>query len=212
LDGNQAQEALDVLERLRRFKRPDRKLDGLVQEARAKHQAWEERKARLKTEFEGKVHTESPEEAGWFYYRTKDYQRAATMLTEAVSQHPTAEGYAKLGHARLKLELGDGAIEAWERALAIDPTRADLYKALGDLALERGCEEQAEAFFQETCRLEEDDLDSFEKLARLYLKRGAYLEAGLCYENMLRLVPNRTDLMLQIAALYQRQVAMATTQ
>ena len=212
LESNRTGEALEVLERLRGLTRSDRKLEGLVQDAQAKQQAWEERRARLKTEFEGKVRTESLEEAGWFYYRTKDYQRAVSMLAQAVLQHPTAEGYAKLGHARLKLEQADGVVEAWEQALALDPTRADLYKAMGVLALERGWEEQAEAFFQETCRLEEDDLDACEKLARLYLKRGAYLEAGRCYENMLRLVPNRTDLVLQIAALYQRQVAMATTQ
>lgn len=211
LDGNRMQEALEVLERLRHLKRSDRKLDGLVQEVCAKHQAWEERTARLKTEFAGKIREESLEEAGWFYYRTKDYQRAVSLLAQAVLQHPTAEGYAKLGHARLKLDR-DGVVEAWEQALALDPTRADLYKAMGDLALEQGCEEQAEAFFQEVCRLEEDDLDAWEKLARLYLKRGAYLEAGRCYENVLRLVPDRTDLVLQIAALYQRQVAMATTQ
>jgi len=212
LDGNRTGEALAVLERLRGLTRSDRKLEVLMQEAQAKHLAWETRTTRLKEEFKGKVRTESLEEAGWFYYRTKDYTRAVSILTQAVVQHPTAEGYAKLGHARLKLEQAEGVVEAWEQALALDPTRADLYKAMGDLALERGSEEQAEAFLQEACRLEEDDLDAYEKLARLYLKRGAYLEAGLCYENMLRLVPNRTDLMVQIAALYQRQVAMATTQ
>lgn len=212
LDGNRTNEALEMLERLKGLTRSDRKLEGLVQEAEAKHQAWDARRARLKAEFEGKIRTESLEEAGWFYYRTKDYQRAVAKLAQAVSQHPTAEGYAKLGHARLKLEQGNGVVEAWEQALALDPTRADLYKALGDLSLEQGCEEQAESFLREACRLEEDDLDACEKLARLYLKRGAYLEAGRCYENMLRLVPNRTDLIVQIGALYQRQIAMATTQ
>jgi len=212
LDGNRTHEALDVLDRLKGLMPPDRKLEKLMHEAQAKHQAWEERRARLKAEFEGKVHTESLEEAGWFYYRTKDYRRAVSMLAEAVLKHPTAEGYAKLGHARLKLEQPDGVVEAWEQALALDSSRADLYKAMGDLALEQGSEGQAEIFLQEACRLEEDDLDAFEKLARLYLKRGANMDAGLCYEKMLRLVPNRTDLMLQIAVLYQRQVAMVRTQ
>jgi cytochrome c-type biogenesis protein CcmH/NrfG len=212
LDGNRTAEALEMLERLSGLTRSDRKLEELVREAQAKGQAWDTRTVRLQEEFAGKAHMESPEEAGWFYYRTKDYRRAVSMLTQAVSEHPTAEGYARLGHARLKMEQREGAVEAWERALALDPSRADLYKAMGELALEQGCEEQAEAFFQESCRLEEDDLDACEKLAHLYLKRGAYLEAGRCYENMLRLVPNRTDLILQIAALYQRQIAMATTQ
>jgi Tfp pilus assembly protein PilF len=212
LDDNRTNEALEVLERLRGLTRSDRKLEGLVQEAQVKHQVWEERRARLMKEFAGKVRTESLEEAGWFYYRTKDYHRAVSILAQAVLLHPTAEIYAKLGHARLKLEQRDGAVEAWEQALALDPSRADLYKAMGDLALAQGSDDHAEAFLREACRLEEDDLDAFEKLARLYLKRGACMEAGLCYENMLRLVPNPTDLMLQIAVLYQRQVTMAATQ
>ena len=212
LDGNRTGETLNVLARLKEHMRPDRKLESLMEEAQAKHQAWEERRVRLKAEFEGKAHTASLEEAGWFYYRTKDYRRAVSMLAESVLKQPTAEGYAKLGHARLKLDEVVGAFDAWEQALALDPSRADLYKMMGDLALEQGAEDQAETFLQEACRLEEDDLDAFEKLARLYLKRGANIEAGLCYENMLRLVPNRTDLMLQIAVLYQRQVSLATTQ
>ncbi|MDH4187979.1 MAG: tetratricopeptide repeat protein, partial [Nitrospira sp.] len=167
---------------------------------------------RLRKEFDGKVRTESLEEAGWFYYRTQDYQRAAAFLEEAVRRLPTAEGYARLGHARLKLQQGNEAVEAWEQALSRDPSRGDLCKALGELALEQGYEEQAEIFLEEACRLDEHDCDGHEKLARLYLKRGAYLDAGRCYENILRLAPGRTDLMVQIAALYQRQIAMATTQ
>ncbi|TAJ30686.1 MAG: DUF115 domain-containing protein [Nitrospirae bacterium] len=208
LDGNRTREALDALERLQRLMRSDRKLDGLMQEAQAKHQSWEERTARLKAEFAGKIREESLEESGWFYYRTKDYQRAVSKLEQAVEQQPTAEIYAKLGHARLKHGDTEGAVEAWEQALALDPKRADLFKELGLLTLDQGHKGQAEQFFQEAFLLEPDDAESCEKLAQLYLERGAYAEAGICYENVMRLNPDRKELLPQIVAMYRKQVEM----
>lgn len=212
VDANRLKEARATLDHLRLVAKQDKKIASLAEELAVKEQAWADRCERLVAEFKDKVRDPSMEEAGWFYYRTKDYGRAIAKLELAAAQQPGAEVYAKLGHAKLKQGELDGAVDAWGQALALDPSRADLYKAMGDLSLEQGCEDQAEAFLQEACRLEEDDLDAWEKLARLYLKRGAYVEAGLCYESMLRLVPNQTDLLVQIASLYQRQVAMATTQ
>jgi len=211
LDGNRMGEALEMLDRLRGLSRSDRKLEGLVQETQAKHQAWEERRARLKTEFEGKVREESLEDTGWFYYRTKDYPKAVARLEQAVSECPTAEAYARLGHARLKTGDAEGAIQAWEQGLILDPTRPDLYKELGSLALEQGLKEDAEQFLSEACVLEPDDADVCERLARVYYERGAYVEAGACLENLLRLRPGQADLVPQIMALYQRQIALSAT-
>lgn len=213
LDGNRTREALDVLEPLRSPGRSNRKLQELVQDTQAKHRAWEARCARLTTEFREKIRPESLEEAGWFYFRTKDYARAIAKLEQAAERQPTAETYAKLGYARLKHGKMDGAVDAWGRALALDPKRADLYKELGALTLGRGLKPQAEQFFHEAVLLEEDDAESCETLARLYLERGAYVEAGICYENILRMNPDRKELIPRIAAIYQRQIKMvASTQ
>jgi len=213
LDSNRLEEALQAVQRLRRLKKSDRKLDTLAREAQAKHQAWSDRCVRLKAEFDGKIREESLEEAGWFYYRVKDFTRAVTKLEAAVSHNPSPEAYARLGHARLKAGDVEGAVQAWEQGVALDPTRADLYKELGGLSLEQGLTAQAEEFFQEAVRHEPDDAESCECLARLYSARGAYMEAGLCYENLLRLMPGRQELIPRIVALYQRQItASASTQ
>jgi cytochrome c-type biogenesis protein CcmH/NrfG len=213
LDSNRLEEALQAVQRLRRLKKSDRKLETLAREAQAKHQAWLDRCVRLKAEFDGKIREDSLDEAGWFYYRVKDFPRAVTKLEAAVSYKPSPETYARLGHARLKGGDVEGAVHAWEQGIALDSTRADLYKELGGLALEQGLTEQAEGFFQEAVRHEPDDAESCECLARLYSARGAYMEAGLCYENLLRLMPGRQELVPQIVALYQRQItAAASTQ
>lgn len=211
LDGNRVEEALRVVERLRRLKKSDRAVDALVQDAQAKHAAWAERCAKLQEEFAGKVREESPDEAGWFYYRTKDYARAIARLEQAAAQQPTAETYARLGHARLKAGDAEGAIHAWEQGLVLDAARPDLYKELGFLALEQGMKEDAEQFLREACVLEPDDADVCERLARVYYERGAYVEAGACLENLLRLRPGSQDLVPQIMALYQRQIALSAT-
>jgi cytochrome c-type biogenesis protein CcmH/NrfG len=209
LDTNRLDEAFEAVERLGHLTKTDRKLTILTEEARVKQKAWRERCTRLRTEFSNNVRKESDEEAGWFYYRTKDYPRAVTHLERMISAAPTAEAYARLGHARSKLGDTNGAFEAWEKGIQLDPTRADLYKELGKLALAQSMNEQAEQFLREAYRLEPDDAETCEDLARLYLERSAYLEAAVCYENLLRLLPSRLELIPQIAALYQRQIAVA---
>lgn len=208
---NRLDEANAVGERLRRLGKRDKTTRALFEEAQGKQTGWSERCERLKAEFAGKMREESPEAAGWFYYRTKDYPRAVAKLEQAASQQPAPETYAKLGQARLKNGDVGGAVEAWEQGLALDPSRADLYRELGVLSLQQGLTDQAEQFFREVFRLEPDDAECCERLGRLYLERGAYVEAGMCYENLLRLNPGRLDLISQIAALYQRQLACATT-
>ncbi len=210
LDGNRLDEALAALKVLGDLAKPDRNLASLKQEAQSKHDAWSERCTRLNAEFSRKISKESEEEAGWFYYRTKDYPRAVAHLERVISGSPTAEAYARLGHARSKLGDINGAFDAWEKGIELDPSRADLYKELGTLALAESMGEQAEQFLREAFRLEPDDAVTCERLAPLYLERSAYLEAAQCYESLLRLSPGRSDLIPQIAALYQRQIAIAT--
>lgn len=211
LDGNDVDEALRAMDRLGRLRHTSRGIEAMLKEAREKQQAWSDRSVRLQAEFAGKIRKDSPEEAGCFYYRTKDYGRAVSKLEQAVAQRPTAEAYARLGRARLKTGDADGAIRAWELGIALDPTRADLYKELGDLSLDQGMQEQGEQFLEEALRYEPDDAGSYERLARIYYERGAYVEAGACLENLLRLSPGRQDLVPQIMALYQRQIALSAT-
>jgi cytochrome c-type biogenesis protein CcmH/NrfG len=209
IESNRLEQALEVAERLRGHAKPDRMSESLAEEAHTKQGAWLERCQRLRVQFTA-AKDESEEEAGWFYYRTKEYERAVRKLEHALSHAPTAEGYARLGHARLKQGEMQGAVDAWQQGITLAPGRPDFYKNLGLLALEHGMSQQAEEFLSEAFRLEIDDADVCERLARLCMERGAYAKAGLYYENLLRIDPNRTDLIPQIAALYHRQIATAT--
>jgi len=209
LESNRLEEALDAVTRLRGVCLSDRKVTALSREVSAKYEVWTQRCARLKNEFSRKRPVDTLEDAGWFYYRVKDYSRAVAKLERAVLQIPSAETYCRLGQAKAKLGDLEGAVEAWEKGVSLDPTRADLYMQLGTVTLDQGQKEQAELFFQEAVRLEPDDTACWEPLARLYTDRGAYTEAGACYENLLRLDPSRQELIPQIAALYQRQIMVA---
>jgi len=206
---NRLEHTFSAVQRLQGMKKCPRAVDALAEEARKRQQAWGERRERLKREFDSKRQEASLEEAGWFYYRAKDYDRAIAKLERALLQVPSAETCCRLGQAKAKLGDLEGAIEAWETGLRLDPTRGDIYKELAMMTLDQGQKDQAEVFFQEAVRLEPDDAASWEGLARLNAERGAYTEAGLCYEQVLRLSPTRADLNAQIAALYQRQIAVA---
>ncbi|TLY19484.1 MAG: tetratricopeptide repeat protein [Nitrospirae bacterium] len=209
LATNRMEDTLRAVQRLQGMKKCSRAVESLAAEARKRQQVWTERCDRLRAEFSSKGLEASLEEAGWFYYRAKDYDRAVAKLERALLQTPAAETYCRLGQAKAKLGDLEGAIEAWETGLRLDSTRADIYKELGTVTLDQGQKDQAEVFFQEAARLEPDDATCWESLARLYSDRGAYADAGLCYEQVLRLSPGRQELIPQIAALYQRQIAVA---
>ena len=209
LESQRLEEALDTVKRLRSLRPSDRKVAALSREVSAKHEAWTQRCDLLKSEFLRKRPADTLEEAGWFYYRAKDYPRAIEKLERAASATPSAGVYCRLGQAKAKSGDLDGAMQAFERGIALDPTSAELYKELGRLALEQGHKQQAELFFREAVRIEPDDAMSWESLGRLYSDRGGYAEAGLCYEQVLRLDPDRRELIPQIAALYQHQIGLA---
>src|SRR5207249_4891338 len=172
LTMNRVEDTLSAVQRLQRMKKCPRAVDALAEEARKRQQAWRKRCERLKGEFDGKRQEASLEEAGWFYYRAKDYKRAVAKLERALLQMPSAETCCLLGQAKAKLGDLEGAIEAWETGLRLDPRRADIYKQLGAVTLDQGQKDQAELFLQEAVRLEPDDAASWESMARLYAERG----------------------------------------
>jgi len=209
LESHRLEEALHSVKRLSIVCPSDSKVAALSREVSAKYNLWMQRCGSVTNEFSRKMPVDTLEDAGWFYYRVKNYPRAVDKLERAVLQVPSAETYCRLGQAKAKLGDLEGAVEAWEKGVSLDPRRADLYMQLGTVTLDQGQKEQAELFFQEAVRLEPDDTASWEPLARLYTARGAYTEAGACYENLLRLDPSRRELIPQIAALYQRQIMVA---
>src|SRR5207253_2090309 len=137
-----------------------------------RQESWVQRCAQLKAEF-GKKRATSSEEAGWFYYRVKDYARAIERLERAVSEAPSVGAYRRLGQAKAKSGDIAGAIDAFQSGIAMDSKSAELYKEVGKVSLEQGFKQQAELFFQEAVRIEPDDAVSWESLGRLYSDRGA---------------------------------------
>jgi predicted Zn-dependent protease len=208
LETNRLDLAEDGAHRLSAIRKAGDKVQALIAEVRTRQEAWAQRCAQLKAEF-GEKPTRSLEEAGWFYYRVKDYVRAIERLERAASETPSAGIYCRLGQAKAKSGDIAGAMEAFQSGIAMDSTSAELYKEVGELSLEQGLKQEAELFFQEAVRIEPDDAVCWESLGRLYSDRGAYAEAGLCYEQLLRLHPDRQQLIPQIAALYQRQIGLA---
>ena len=68
---------------------------------------------------------------GWYYYRTSKFEQAAEELTKAIAatkpeDNTVAEVYGHLGDAYLKLSDTAKAVEAWQKAVELDPKSPDL--------------------------------------------------------------------------------------
>ena len=75
-----------------------------------------------------------------------DYQAAISLLTAVAERHPdNADVFNLLGYSNRKLENYDVALTHYERALSLDPKHRGAHEYLGELYLNTGQIEKAEA-------------------------------------------------------------------
>ena len=67
---------------------------------------------------------------GWYYYKTNHFDDALTQLQQAVEKlkhedHEDAVVYEHLGDTYLKLSDSAKALDAWQKAMELDPQNPD---------------------------------------------------------------------------------------
>lgn len=105
--------------------------------------------------------------------------------------------------AALENEDADAAVEAYEHALAADPTLLDAHINLGRLLHERGRHVQAERVYRNAIRVCGDEPLLLYNLGVLLDDRGRKGEAIKTYEAALRIDPSLADCHYNLALLYE---------
>lgn len=84
-----------------------------------------------------------------------EYQTAIDILSEVVASNPrVADAYNLLGYSQRKLERYEEAERNYQRALRLDPDHLGALEYVGELYIETGRREEAEAMLirlQEAC-------------------------------------------------------------
>lgn len=94
---------------------------------------------------------------GGDFFRKRNFGRAATLFTEALKVAPTPDIYYYLALVCQEMQEGDKAMRHLQDGVARFPQEANLWKALGILAYERGERETSRHALDEALRLSPDD-------------------------------------------------------
>lgn len=134
--------------------------------------------------------------AGIDKFMRKDYAGAAEDFRRAVGMAPqganviTAADY--MANAYLKTGETEKALEAYETAVSLDPSRDDMYIKLGNLNFSLGRNSEAETAYRQAVALNPDATNVF-SLGQLYLNTERPLQAAEQFEEVVNLTPENVN-------------------
>lgn len=107
-----------------------------------------------------------------------DLRKAAALFERALAAEASfALAAYHLGQTRQLLGDGEGAVEAYRRAIALDPTHVESRIQAAAVLIERGDPDEAIRELTEALRLDESSDDAHAMLARAYWDKGAWARA-----------------------------------
>lgn len=117
--------------------------------------------------------------------------QAASLLERLVQLAPgTASHWLDLGSARQDSGCLEGALEAYRQAIAIDPSRWEVYLNLAFLLEVRADYAQAENFYRYAIRLKPDCVPAWSGLGETCLRLRRPSDAIPCFAEALNLAPS----------------------
>jgi Flp pilus assembly protein TadD len=140
--------------------------------------------------------------------RVEDFERAAGAYEQARRDAPYSlrlESRELFCRGRLAIfkKRYDEAVAEIEQAVALDPTAAFAYNALGIAHLERAEFDLARKAFDDTIRRAPYWSYAWHNLALTHIQRGDYAEAERTYRKAVELAPQRAYLHHNLGLLYQ---------
>ncbi len=208
-EQNRFETAIPVLSQAIKLKNNFTKAKDLLKKCQERNQQWQERCKELREKFlkntsQGRDEKEIILEAGNFYFRVKDYKRAAKEYLKVIDQHPNLpEAYYHLGHTYFAMKDFEKGVEALSKALELNPDNPVIYRDLGLVSIDRGMVESAERFILKAIELKPDDLELKELLGNIYFNNNMFNKAITIYEEILKSNPNRQEATKNLSLAYQ---------
>ncbi|WP_417514886.1 tetratricopeptide repeat protein [Minwuia sp.] len=132
--------------------------------------------------------------------RGRPDQAAALFLRAAAAEADRFSAYHGLATARQALGDPSGAIEAFEKALAVAPGNAETLIALGRLARDLDASEQAVGFFREAALAEPGSVPAQTGMAHALRDIGQQEKASELLQSALQMQPESGDLWTALGA------------
>lgn len=138
--------------------------------------------------------------SGQAYLALGNYERAKVSFEKALSSTPDPEAQTGLFLALKGMDKTEDAIAMGSGLLAGDGRHPELYRAMADLYLSRGMEDDAISMLTSLAALS-PDREVHREISRLYRKRSMPDEALLHAQKVLSLDPKDSDALLEAGAI-----------
>ena len=212
-EQNRFETAIPVLQQATALKSKFTKAIHLLEKCQERNRQWKERCKELSEKFsknnsQMRDQKESILEAGNFYFRVKDYERAEKEYLKVIDRYPTLpEAYYHLGHTYFALKDFEKGVEALSKALEFAPDNPSIYRDLGLVSIDRGLVEAAERFFLKATELKPDDIELKEMLGNIYLNNSLFEKAIKIYEDIVAIKPDHKEVAKTLSIAYQKLIS-----
>lgn len=141
---------------------------------------------------------------GTLYYKQEEYLKGLSCLNNALMiDDVTAIYHYTLGLILEKIEI-DKAIQAYEKALQINPKLVDAYNNLGNIFLAQNQVDKAEAYFRKAITVVPLHFGSYINLGNLLLDKYQQIDAAIAnYEKAFDLNPSDPDSLSNLSIAYK---------
>ena len=138
--------------------------------------------------------------------RTTVWRSSLSLWDDTVRKVPgSVQAWFGLGDAYGEAGRGGEAMNAYRRALAINPYHADTLQNLGISYLQGGDAAAAKPLLHRLVRLRPGSSEAFFLLGNCHFQAGEWSEAERAYERALSLDPRSGDALLNLGKLYARE-------
>lgn len=120
------------------------------------------------------------------YFLLGEYEKSVSLLKRAADTSQSAQHYFNLGNAYSENNKNSLAIDAYLKALEIDPNHIGSLNNLADEYEQSGETDKAHELFHYLANLQPDNPLSHFNLGNYLLRQNHHIEAAKCYETAIK--------------------------
>lgn len=137
-----------------------------------------------------------------YYFDQGDYKAALKHYIRCITLERTPQNYYNLGNTYRKVGDLKRAIDAYNTALDIDPTYAEIHNNLGLTYMDVGDYNRAEKELLTALRYGTSNASAYENLGLVYATRGEYDRAITYYRKVMQMKPDKPSVYNKMAVAF----------
>lgn len=138
------------------------------------------------------------------------YEKAVELFKASLAKQPIKQTWLNLGVAYGKLKQADAAIDAYQKALAMDPKYVLALFNLGMAYQGKNDLDQAVVWFRKTIEADPKHALAHLNLGAILLEREAFDDALVQLKQVVELMPDNADALYSLGVVYGKQAAKKT--